>query len=94
MAAVDVEQAIAGEPDGARVAGALAREAPVLHAGESLESAVLALGASDDEGVPVVGDQGRVVGWLTHRRLLRAYRQHLAGQRRSLPGAAPGIGEE
>ncbi len=80
VAAGDVERAIARDPSEPRVAATLAREAPVLHAGESLENAVLALGASDDEGVPVLGDQGRVVGWLTHRRLLRAYRQRLGDQ--------------
>jgi CIC family chloride channel protein len=80
VAAGDVEQAIARDPARPRVAATLAREAPVLHAGESLETAVLALAATDDEGVPVLGDQGRVVGWLTHRRLLRAYRQRLDNQ--------------
>jgi chloride channel protein, CIC family len=80
VAAGDVEQAIARDPAGPRVAATLAREAPVLHASETLETAVLALGATDDEGVPVLGDHGRVVGWLTHRRLLRAYRQRLDNQ--------------
>jgi CIC family chloride channel protein len=77
VAAGDVEQAVARESGAARVAATLAREAPVLHVGESLERAVVALGAADDQGVPVVGEHGRVVGWLTHRRLLRAYRQRL-----------------
>jgi CIC family chloride channel protein len=80
IAAGDVEQAIARESHDPPVAATLAREAPVLHAGESLETAVLALGATDDEGVPVLGDHGRVIGWLTHRRLLRAYRQRLDNQ--------------
>jgi CBS domain-containing protein len=77
VAAGDVEQAVARGSAAAGDAATLAREAPVLRAGESLERAVLALGAADDEGIPVLGEQGRVVGWLTHRRLLRAYRQRL-----------------
>jgi CIC family chloride channel protein len=78
VAAADVEQAISREPAPGVVAATLAREAPALRAGESLEHAVLALAATDDEGVPVIDDQDeRVVGWLTHRRLLRAYRQRL-----------------
>jgi hypothetical protein len=35
---------------------------------------VLALGASDDDGIPVLGDDDRLIGCLTHRRLLRASR--------------------
>jgi CIC family chloride channel protein len=81
VAAGDIERAIARDlTGGPRVAATLAREAPVLRAGESLEDAVLALGAADDEGVPVLSDEGRVVGWITHRRLLRAYRQRLSDQ--------------
>jgi hypothetical protein len=50
---------------------------------------VIALGASDEQGIPVTGDSDdQMVGWLTHRRVLRAYRQRL-NQRRSTP---PGPG--
>jgi hypothetical protein len=39
---------------------------------------VRALAASDDDGLPVLDTHGDgVVGWLTHRRLLRAYNAHL-----------------
>jgi chloride channel protein, CIC family len=89
VAAGDVEQAIARDTAGTRVAATLAREVPLLKAGESLESAVLALGATDDEGIPVLGEHGRVVGWLTHRRLLRAYRQRLGHQNGAAPNGGP-----
>ncbi len=35
-------------------------------------------GATDEEGLPVLDSDGEVlVGWLTHRLLLRAYHAHL-----------------
>lgn len=77
VAAVDVEQAIGREPDDLP-ASKLARAAPELRVGETLEDAVRALAGSDDEGLPVLAPKGReVVGWLTHRRLLRTYRTRL-----------------
>jgi chloride channel protein, CIC family len=55
------------------------REAPTLHADDSLEQAILALGATDDEALPVLApEDDRLIGWLTHRRVLNAYRQHCA----------------
>lgn len=76
VAAADVERAVA--QGSAPTAAALAREAPTLHTGASLEEAVLALGATDEAGLPVISDTGnRVIGWITHRRLLRAYRRRL-----------------
>jgi CBS domain-containing protein len=42
---------------------------------DSLEDGVAMLAAGDDEGVPVIDAGGRLVGWLTHRRVLRAYRR-------------------
>jgi chloride channel protein, CIC family len=81
VAAADVERAIAEDRNGL-TAAALARAAPALRADESLEDAVVALAASDEEGLPVLDAHGeRVVGWLTHRRLLRAYRAQLDGVR-------------
>jgi CBS domain-containing protein len=48
---------------------------PELHADDTLEDAVQALAATDEEGLPVLAaHDDEVVGWLTHRRLLRAYR--------------------
>jgi chloride channel protein, CIC family len=77
VAAVDVEQTITGHINGDLSASALARAAPHLRVDDSLEQAVHALGSTDDEGIPVVSADGmELVGWLTHRRLLRAYRQH------------------
>ncbi len=78
IAALDVERAISERTATTTRAGTLARAAPDLRADESLEAAVHALGASDDEGVPVIGENGQLVGWLTHRRLLRAYRERSA----------------
>jgi CIC family chloride channel protein len=73
VAALDVEHALSQSVNGTRVAAGLAREAPPIHSADSLETAVLALGATDDDGLPVLDGDGRVVGWLTHRHLLRAY---------------------
>jgi chloride channel protein, CIC family len=89
VAASDVEHAVARPADRTVVAAMLAREPHALRAGESLEKAVVALGATDDEGVPVVSDtDDRVVGWLTHRRLLRAYRRGLNGSHANGSGVA------
>ncbi len=79
--ATDVEQAIEGERNGLTAAG-LARPAPKVRADESLEEAVQALAGRDENGVPVLAETGeQVVGWLTHRRLLDAYRTRLNGGR-------------
>ncbi len=77
VAAVDIEQAItAGR--GHLLAKALVHEVPELRIDETLEDAVRALAATDEESLPVLDSEGRkVVGWLTHRRLLRAYHSHL-----------------
>ncbi|MGI9184009.1 MAG: chloride channel protein [Solirubrobacteraceae bacterium] len=73
IAAVDVERAIDHSPHDTTSGARLAREAPRLRASDSLEVAVRALGASDDEGVPVTDEDDQLIGWLTHRRVLRAY---------------------
>ena len=41
---------------------------------------MLALGGTDDDGVPVLGEGHQLIGWLTHRRLLRAYRERSGRQ--------------
>jgi CIC family chloride channel protein len=73
------------------------RDVPVLRADDSLEDAIGALGATDDDGLPVLGaDSERVVGWITHRRLLSAYRGHVAsegGLSSPEPAAAPASSE-
>jgi CIC family chloride channel protein len=76
VAAVDVEQALARSPTGLDAA-ALVHETPELRAEQSLQDAVRALATTDDEGLPVLDASGEhVVGWLTHRRLLRTYHEH------------------
>jgi CIC family chloride channel protein len=81
VAAVDVERAINQGAEESDLALTLARAAPKLRAGDTLEDGVVALGAADDEGVPVLDDQDQLIGWLTHRRLLRAYRTRADGHR-------------
>jgi CIC family chloride channel protein len=77
IAAVDVEQALGRSTDDLS-AGALVHEAPELRTDHSLQDAVRALAVTDDEGLPVLDAGGEhVVGWLTHRQLLRTYREHL-----------------
>ncbi len=77
ITAIAVEQAIGNARDG-QTAGSLVHETPELRVDESLEDAVRALAVSDDEGLPVLDADGEnAVGWLTHRRLLRAYHAHL-----------------
>ena len=83
VTAIDVEQAISTSRDGL-TASSLVHETPELRVDESLEDAVRALALTDDEGLPVLdADGGNVIGWLTHRRLLRAYHAHLEDR----PGA-------
>jgi CIC family chloride channel protein len=77
VSAGDVEQALASSP-GDETARTLVHETPELRVDQTLEEAVWRLGSSDDEGLPVLDTDGkRVVGWLTHRRLLSAYRKRL-----------------
>ena len=73
VAAVDVERMIERLPDGPATAGGLAHSVPQLRAEHSLEDAVRALGTTDREGIPVVDQAGRVIGWITHRQVFRAY---------------------
>ena len=57
-----------------------------------------ALASGDESGLPVVSDEGRVVGWLTHRDVLRAY--HRERERLSPhhdgpgPARAPSLSDE
>ena len=77
VTAIAVEQAISTSREGLTASG-LVHETPELRVDESLEDAVRALALTDDEGLPVLDpDGGQVVGWLTHRRLLRAYHARL-----------------
>ncbi len=79
VAAVDLERAVTRDSTQIRLAGDLMREAPKVRADETLEDAVAVLAAGDDEGIPVVDPDDRMVGWLTHRRVLRAYRERATG---------------
>ncbi len=77
VTASDTERALGDDRNGLS-ASTLARAAPELRADETLEDAMLALAASDEQGLPVLATDGkRVVGWLTHQGLLRAYRARL-----------------
>ena len=72
IAASDVERAISHGPT-ARRGALLARDVPRLDASDSLEDAVHALAATDDEGLPVTDEDDQLIGWITHRRVLRTY---------------------
>ncbi len=66
------EQAIA--PVAKITAADLAHATPELHTDDALEQAVRALGRSDEPGLPVMAaGTNELVGWLTHRDVLRAY---------------------
>ncbi|HEX4466536.1 MAG TPA: CBS domain-containing protein [Solirubrobacteraceae bacterium] len=70
-------RAIGEDGEGPRAA-ALAHHTPELRADQSLEDAIEILTASEEDGLPVLGgDEEQLVGWITHRRLLRAYQAHL-----------------
>jgi CIC family chloride channel protein len=77
VSAGDVEQALASSPKD-KTARTLVHETPELRIDQTLEDAVWRLGSTDDEGLPVLDHHGElVVGWLTHRQLLRAYSKRL-----------------
>ena len=72
VTAADLDAAV-GETEEPLVVGDLLRNAAGVRANESLESATKVLAAEED-GVPVLAAQSdRLVGWLTHGDLLRAY---------------------
>jgi CIC family chloride channel protein len=55
-------------------AGELARSIPALRTDQSLQEALATLLAGEPHGVPVVAaEDGRIVGWLTHRDVLKVY---------------------
>jgi chloride channel protein, CIC family len=71
---VDVEQQAVARASDQVTAGQLAHTARELHADDALEQAVRALTLTDDPGLPVLAPAGRtIVGWVTHRDILRAY---------------------
>jgi chloride channel protein, CIC family len=79
------EQALERAPTDAS-AGQIAHTPRELHADDVLEAAVRVLSLSDDPAAPVMEPGGRaLVGWVTHRDILRAYH---AERERLTPGAA------
>ncbi|HEY3727813.1 MAG TPA: chloride channel protein [Solirubrobacteraceae bacterium] len=92
VAATDVERQLDENEHAPVLASTLVREAPRLHASDSLEDAIVALGMTDDEGLPVLGaGDDRMVGWLSHRQVLRAYRTRIAGDRAPAAGRPASI---
>jgi CIC family chloride channel protein len=77
-----VEQSLRDDALEATV-GDLAQETPTLIPDQSLERAISLLVHSDASGLPVVdAEQHAVIGWLTHRDVLRLYAQHVHGAHR------------
>jgi CIC family chloride channel protein len=79
--------------------GDLAQETPTLRPDQSLERALGLLVRSDAPGLPVLDGDGRaVIGWLTHRDVLRLYNERLeesmlrAQTRTAGRGGALGVG--
>ncbi len=71
-------------------AGALARKLPTLTPSESLSEATGTLVRTDSAGLAVLDEKGeRVVGWLSHRDILRVYDQRMKLERARLGGTAP-----
>ncbi len=77
----ELEQAIREGADGAE-AGDLARQLPTLRTNESLAEAAGTLVQADSPGLAVLDETGeRVVGWLSHRDILRVYDQRMRQDR-------------
>jgi CIC family chloride channel protein len=71
--ASEVEEAADSDLDDV-TAAELTRSIPTLQTDQPLQDALSTLLASDRHGVPVVAaEAGQVVGWLTHRDVLKAY---------------------
>jgi CIC family chloride channel protein len=73
IAASDLERAISHGTDSTATGTTLARDVPRLRASDSLEDAIQALASTDDEGLPVIHEDNQLIGWITHRHVLRAY---------------------
>ncbi|HKI66070.1 MAG TPA: chloride channel protein [Solirubrobacterales bacterium] len=77
----ELEQAL-GEEDEESHAGSLIRQLPTLTATESLAEATATLVKSESAGLAVLDEKGeRVVGWLSHRDILRVYDQRMKLER-------------
>jgi CBS domain-containing protein len=89
IAASDVERAIS-HGSGTTARGApLTRDVPRLGACDSLEDAVQALASTGDEGVPVIDEDNQLVGWITHRHVLRTYLKRFGDPETALKPAWP-----
>jgi CIC family chloride channel protein len=91
IAADDVARAIDHCSSGTTNSASLARGVPRLGPADTLEDAVHALGGTDDEGLPVTDEHDQLIGWITHRRVLRAYLARLGTphQQTANPAATP-----
>jgi CBS domain-containing protein len=72
VSATDIEQAVRNRSRPAAAAD-LAAATPVLHAEQTLEEALGQLLQHHGDGLPVLGGDGQVVGWITHRDVLHPY---------------------
>lgn len=82
VTASDVAQGLDDDQPAAPVAD-IAREVVALHFDDSLDDAIRVLAGGEYEGLPVVDrDGGAVVGWLTHRCVLRHYHRRSDDQLR------------
>ena len=85
----ELEQAL-GEEDEESHAGSLMRQLPTLTATESLAEATATLVKSESAGLAVLDEKGeRVVGWLSHRDILRVYDQRMKLERARRGGGSP-----
>lgn len=75
--AIDLERELDRDTEDEPTAAALARPSAKLAANDSLEHAVQAMSGRDEDGVPVLDEHERPIGWLGHRDVLRAYRKRL-----------------
>jgi CIC family chloride channel protein len=73
IAASDVERAISHGSNTTTRGAQLTRDVPRLGASDSLEDAVQALASTDDDGLPVIDEDDQLIGWITHRHVLRTY---------------------
>jgi chloride channel protein, CIC family len=73
VSAENLERALSSTSS-ASTAGDLARRVPALRVTDSLDRAARLLGQSDEPGLPVLGaEDNEVVGWVSHRDILRTY---------------------
>lgn len=85
----ELEQAL-GDEDEESDAGSLARQLPTLTQTETLAEATATLVKTDSAGLAVLDEKGeRVVGWLSHRDILRVYDQRMKLERARRGGAPP-----